>query len=197
MHGEAKFLLKFLDGSDNRYIIPVYQRNYDRRPKQCEQFFNDLVQIIKKDRKTQFFGSIVTSSANKGGKSDYLVIDDQQRITTISILFTTMVNLMKSGIVVAKDNRLAEKIEKKFLLDEYQTEERKLRLKPIKDDCISFDKFITNDPTEFIESLTCAILSTQNYYKVKVYHKKRLSLQLLAITSWTDPMILVRFSCRL
>lgn len=75
---------------------------------------------------------------------------------------------MKSGIVVAKDNRLAEKIEKKFLLDEYQTEERKLRLKPIKDDCISFDKFITNDPTEFIESLTCAILSTQNYYKIKV-----------------------------
>lgn len=69
MHGEAKLLLKFLDGSDNRYIIPVYQRNYDWRPKQCEQFFNDLVQIIKKDRKTHFFCSIVTSSANKGGKS--------------------------------------------------------------------------------------------------------------------------------
>ncbi len=30
MHGEAKLLLKFLDGSDNRYIIPVYQRNYER-----------------------------------------------------------------------------------------------------------------------------------------------------------------------
>lgn len=160
MHGEAKLLLKFLDGSDNRYIIPVYQRNYDWRPKQCEQLFNDLVQIIKKDRKSHFFGSIVTSSADKGGKSDYLVIDGQQRITTISILFTAMVNLMKSGIVVAKDNRLAEKIEKKFLVDEYQTEERKLRLKPIKDDCISFDKLITNNPTEFVESSNI----TQNYH---------------------------------
>lgn len=98
MHGEAKLLLKFLDGSDNRYIIPVYQRNYDWKPKQCEQLFNDLVQIIKKDRKSHFFGSIVTSSANKGGKSDYLVIDGQQRITTISILFTAMINLMKSGL---------------------------------------------------------------------------------------------------
>lgn len=116
MHGEAKLLLKFLDGSDNSYIIPVYQRNYDWRPKQCEQLFNDLIQIIKKDRKTHFFGSIVTSSANKGGKSDYLVIDGQQRILTISILFTAMVNMMKSGIVVAEDKRLAEKIEKKFLL---------------------------------------------------------------------------------
>lgn len=27
MHGEAKLLLKFLDGSDNRYIIPNY-RNF-------------------------------------------------------------------------------------------------------------------------------------------------------------------------
>ena len=160
MHGEAKLLLKFLDGSDNRYIIPVYQRNYDWRPKQCEQLFNDLVQIIKKDRKTHFFGSIVTSSANKGGKSDYLVIDGQQRITTISILFTAMVNLMKSGLVEADDKRLAEKIEKKFLVDEYQTEDRKLRLKPIKDDCVSFDKLITNDPTEFVESSNI----TQNYY---------------------------------
>ena len=160
MHGEAKLLLKFLDGSDNRYIIPVYQRNYDWRPKQCEQLFNDLVQIIKKDRKTHFFGSIVTSSANKGGKSDYLVIDGQQRITTISILFTAMVNLMKSGIVVASDVKLAEKIEKKFLVDEYQTEERKLRLKPIKDDCVSFDKLITNDPSEFVESSNI----TQNYH---------------------------------
>lgn len=160
MHGEAKLLLKFLDGSDNRYIIPVYQRNYDWKPKQCEQLFNDLVQIIKKNRKSHFFGSIVTSSANKGGKSDYLVIDGQQRITTISILFTAMVNLMKSGLVEADDKRLAEKIEKKFLIDEYQTEERKLRLKPIKDDCISFDKLITNNPSEFVESSNI----TQNYH---------------------------------
>ncbi|MGN0750378.1 MAG: DUF262 domain-containing protein, partial [Treponema sp.] len=129
-------------------------------PKQCEQLFNDLVQIIKKDRKSHFFGSIVTSAANKGGKSDYLVIDGQQRITTISILFTAMVNLIKSGTVVAEDKRLAEKIEKKFLVDEYQTEERKLRLKPIKDDCISFDKLITNNPSEFVESSNI----TQNYH---------------------------------
>lgn len=160
MHGIEKLLLKFLDGSDNRYIIPVYQRNYDWKQKQCEQLFNDLVQIIKKDRKTHFFGSIVTSAANKGGKSDYLVIDGQQRITTISILFTAIVNLMKSGTVTAKDNRLAEKIEKKFLVDEYQTEDRKLRLKPIKDDCISFDKLITNKPSEFIENSNI----TQNYH---------------------------------
>lgn len=49
-----------------------------------------------------------------------------------------MVNLMKSRVVLADVKRLAEKIEKKFLVDEYQTEDRKLRLKPIKDACVSF-----------------------------------------------------------
>ena len=48
MHGEAKLLLKFLDGSDNRYIIPVYQRNYDWRPKQCEQLFNGFILNTKR-----------------------------------------------------------------------------------------------------------------------------------------------------
>ena len=48
MHGEAKLLLKFLDGSDNRYIIPVYQRNYDWQPKQCEQL--SISQKIIRDR---------------------------------------------------------------------------------------------------------------------------------------------------
>lgn len=75
-----------------------------------------LFRSLKKTARLIFFGSIVTSSANKGGKSDYLVIDGQQRITTISILFTAIVNLMKSGVVLAEDKRLAEKIEKKFLL---------------------------------------------------------------------------------
>ena len=81
-----------------------------------------------------------------------------------------MVNLMKSGLVEADDKRLAEKIEKKFLVDEYQTEDRKLRLKPIKDDCVSFDKLITNDPTEFVESSNI----TQNYNEpIKPHNKRR------------------------
>lgn len=75
-----------------------------------------LFKSLRRIARLIFFGSIVTSSANKGGKSDYLVIDGQQRITTISILFTAMVNLMKSGTIISDDKKLAEKIEKKFLL---------------------------------------------------------------------------------
>lgn len=39
MKGEDKPLLKLMDGSENRFIIPVYQRNYDWGVSQCKQLF--------------------------------------------------------------------------------------------------------------------------------------------------------------
>ena len=44
-----------------------------------------------------------------------------------------------------------EKIEKIFLIDEYRKEDRKLRLKPIKDNCSAFDNLLKNVKTDFIE----------------------------------------------
>ena len=40
MHGDAKPLFKFLNCPSDRFIIPVYQRNYDWSTKQCEQLFH-------------------------------------------------------------------------------------------------------------------------------------------------------------
>ena len=47
MKGEDKPLLKLMDGSENRFIIPVYQRNYDWGASQCKQLFSDLIDIVK------------------------------------------------------------------------------------------------------------------------------------------------------
>ena len=42
MKGDAQPLIKFFDGSDKRFIIPLYQRNYDWKEENCEQLFSDL-----------------------------------------------------------------------------------------------------------------------------------------------------------
>lgn len=150
MKGDAKQLIEFLDGAKNRFIIPVYQRNYDWTEKQCSQLFEDLIQVVQENRKSHFFGSIVSTHATEGSKSDYLIIDGQQRITTISLLFTAMVNLLKSGIVNSSNDTLCQEIEEPFLVDKYRKEERKLRLKPIKDDMEAFDKLLGNNSSEFV-----------------------------------------------
>lgn len=158
MKGDAKQLIEFLDGAKNRYIIPVYQRNYDWTEKQCKQLFDDLIQIVKENRKNHFFGSIVSSHATNGSKSDYLIIDGQQRITTISLLFTAMVNLLKNGTIKSDNETLQQELEETFLIDKYRKEERKLRLKPIKDDMEAFDKLLNN--SDFVIGSNITI----NYY---------------------------------
>ena len=61
MKGDAQPLIKFFDGSDKRFIIPLYQRNYDWKEENCEQLFQDLMKLHNSDRRSHFFGSIVSS----------------------------------------------------------------------------------------------------------------------------------------
>ena len=51
MKGDAQPLIKFFDGSDKRFIIPLYQRNYDWKEENCEQLFQDLMKLHNSDRR--------------------------------------------------------------------------------------------------------------------------------------------------
>ena len=86
MKSNEKYLIRFLDSSDTNFVIPVYQRNYDWKKEQCKQLYDDLVSMIKNNYKNHFFGTIVSIYNDSGRNREYLVIDGQQRITTISIL---------------------------------------------------------------------------------------------------------------
>lgn len=46
MNEQAKPLVKYLDGSDTRFIILVYQRNYDWKSGNCRQLYDDLKKLI-------------------------------------------------------------------------------------------------------------------------------------------------------
>ena len=140
MFGQAKLLVKYMDGSDTRFIIPVYQRNYDWKLENCKQLYDDLVKVIKNNRERHFFGSIVSVVNSQGANSELLIIDGQQRITTISLLMLAMVNLIKEGTITPEDAILRNKIEESYLIDKYQPEEKKVKLKPIKDDQDAFLK---------------------------------------------------------
>ena len=88
-----------MDGAGKRFIIPVYQRNYDWKIENCKQLLDDLIRVIQDNRESHFFGSIVSVANVHGATSELLIIDGQQRITTISLLFLAMVNLMDEGVL--------------------------------------------------------------------------------------------------
>ena len=139
MKGSETKLVSYMQGSDKRFIIPVYQRNYDWKTENCKQLYDDLIKVIRRGRKSHFFGSIV-SVHNDGEFNEYLVIDGQQRLTTISLLLLAMYNLMKSGILIPARSNLAEKIYKTYLIDEWQEDDTRIKLKPVKNDRDAFDR---------------------------------------------------------
>ena len=93
MKGEETRLTKMIRGAD-LLSIPVYQRDYNWGKEQCRQLYDDLISVILHNRPTHFFGSVVDAQDPNGGKDDYIIIDGQQRITTISILLLAFKNLL-------------------------------------------------------------------------------------------------------
>lgn len=146
MKGSEAKLVSFMQGADKRFIIPVYQRNYDWRRENCIQLYNDLVKTIKQNRKSHFFGSIV-SVHNDGSFNEFLIIDGQQRLTTVSLLMLAMYNLMKEGIITPSQANLADKIYKTYLIDEWTEGETRIKLKPVKNDNKAYSMLISSgDP---------------------------------------------------
>lgn len=115
------------------------------------------MKLHKSDRKSHFFGSIVSSI--QSGTEDRYIIDGQQRITTVSLMLIAMVNAKKEGLIETTDGKLVEKIFKRYLVDEYQEDERKVKLKPIKKDMQAFDALLYKPKDQYLKESNV----TRNY----------------------------------
>lgn len=140
MKGSETRLLMYMDGSQKRFVVPVYQRNYEWKKENCEQLFNDLIDVARTGRRSHFFGSLVSSYHPNGRYIEYLVIDGQQRLTTVSLLLLAMYNLLEQGKVVSQTSYLAQSILENYLIDKFQPKEKRIKLKPVKDDRAAFDR---------------------------------------------------------
>ena len=149
MKGSETKLIKYMEGADKRFVIPVYQRNYDWKIENCKQLYDDLVKVIRNKRKNHFFGSIVSTYNPDGDNEEYQIIDGQQRLTTVSLLLLAMYNLIRQGKVSPSDSRLSDRIYEDYLVDKYQPEETRIKLKPIKNDRKAFGKLF-DEETEHI-----------------------------------------------
>ena len=145
MRGDAEKLVRFLEGTDKRFIIPIYQRNYDWGNEQCRQLYEDLIKVVRNNRKSHFFGSIVSVHEENGSMYDYLIIDGQQRLTTVSLLLLAIYNLLANGIVTSQEPLLKDKILENYLIDKYQRAEKRIKLKPIKNDQNAFNALFGED----------------------------------------------------
>ena len=64
MKGSECRLIECMEGSKKRFIIPVYQRNYDWKTENCKQLYDDLIKVIKHNRRSHFFGNLTLTEYN-------------------------------------------------------------------------------------------------------------------------------------
>ena len=98
MKATEKPILKFLEGP-KQFFVPIFQRRYSWEQKNCEQFWTDVLNAGEDDKmEWHFLGSIVylePEVQNTGSLSEYLVIDGQQRLTTLSLLLLALSRSIK------------------------------------------------------------------------------------------------------
>lgn len=165
MKGSESKLVKYMEGSDKRFVIPIYQRNYDWKTENCKQLYDDLIKIIKGKRKNHFFGSLVSVYNPEGNNDEFLIIDGQQRLTTVSLLFLAMYNLVNQGVILPQKPNLKDRIFEEFLVDKWKPEETRIKLKPIKNDQIAFGNLFS-EPDEYVRESNLTI--NYNYFYERI-----------------------------
>lgn len=118
-----------LEKNKRMFKVPVYQRNYDWNHIQCEKLYQDIMDANEKNIQ-HFTGTVVYIDDVNGGSglSEVLIIDGQQRITTMYILLKALYDAAKNVSV-----RIESEIEE-VMFNRHCDEIYKVKLKPVKTD---------------------------------------------------------------
>lgn len=120
-------IYEILNGN-KQFLIPVYQRYYSWDIEQCKRLWNDIVEMQKKRKMGHFVGSIVNiaEQAMPTGVQKYMIIDGQQRMTTLSLL---LLDLRDYAIKNPDDTTInARRIDNMLLKNEYESGDERYKL---------------------------------------------------------------------
>lgn len=164
-------LLEFIGNGKKTFNIPVYQRNYDWKEEQCRKLFEDIQNIVKSDYEIEhFLGTVVfVSSKSEMNFNEYVLIDGQQRITSIMLLL----KVLHEKITDENDK---EEIWEEYLINKRAPEENlRIRLKPVESDGMPYKKLIEENDVS-LTSNVCKnyrlfekLIQESNYSAEEIY----------------------------
>lgn len=167
-------IINFLQAPNVQFVIPVYQRNYDWSNNECKELINDIISVEEQDRGTHFIGSIVfihEGTYSTSEVKELVIIDGQQRLTTINIIYVALYRF-------AKDHGLkneADMLFNMFLTNQYvQHESSKLKLKQTDTNSLAFKAIMNGTENEYghysnvIENYTYfkSIIAEENFQSI-------------------------------
>ncbi|GAA8461205.1 DUF262 and DUF1524 domain-containing protein [Helicobacter pylori] len=131
MKADAMKLLDFIGKSqEKQFVIPIYQRVYSWKKEQCKQLWDDIIKTGGNDQiEGHFIGSIVFvhDGIYTTNYNELLIIDGQQRLTTITLLFIALRDhLNDEDEFLEKFSH--QKIQNRYLINSDEKGDKKFKL---------------------------------------------------------------------
>jgi len=147
---EKEILNELLASTKVQYIVPVFQRNYDWKDKECKVLFEDIITLAK-DKKNptrkHFMGAFVYkfNKIIETSFNEHTLIDGQQRLTSISLILKALYDHLDTKSDSNKE--LKNEIYETYLVNKFaKNSNYKLKLKPNDLDNESYENLM-NNPT--------------------------------------------------
>lgn len=164
MNASETNIAKFLANNETTFAIPIYQRNYDWALAQCKKLLSDIIEAGSNEKiAAHFVGSIVyvhDGVYSASGLTELTIIDGQQRLTTITLIYIALFRLAQK---LNKQNEV-NRIQKTYLINEFSQEEEKLKLKPTENNKEAL-RFIMNSTDEEEFKGYSKIIENFDYFK--------------------------------
>lgn len=155
-----------------QYVVPLFQRPYSWEEKQWGKLWDDLVELSKfENPRSHFIGSIVTmpTTSVPEGVAKYLLIDGQQRLTTIFILLA----LLRDKLHESEER---EELNNTLIVNQYKKGLDHYKLLPTQEDRYSFQNIIKEDKEDIDPSKQ--IIKAYNFFERK-YRRSNIQASLL------------------
>lgn len=127
-----------------QYVVPLFQRSYSWTKKEWDILWDDIIELSETgDCRSHFIGSIVTmpTISVPEGVAKYLLIDGQQRLTTIFIILA----LLRDKAKQIGQFELSEEIHNTLLVNQYKKDFDYYKFQPTQIDRDSFQRIIASD----------------------------------------------------
>ena len=162
MQAKETRLQEIIEGT-KQYLIPLFQRSYSWTTKEWYALWKDIEDLYEMEKpRVHFMGSIVNmpTTSVPHGVAKYLLIDGQQRITTILIILSVLRNLSREN----GNNKLADKIHNTLLVNQYEDGNDHYKLLPTQIDRPAYQQIIDQSDGNFDNP----IKEAYSYYEKKI-----------------------------
>ena len=162
-------IYEILNGN-KQFLIPVYQRFYSWDIDQCKQLWTDIVEMQKKGKPGHFVGSIVNiaEQAMPTGVQKYMIIDGQQRMTTLTLL---LLALRDYAIKNPSDTTInARRINNMLLKNEYESGDERYKLLLTETDQDILISLVEEKP--IVDGVRSRLIENYNFFVNKLADKE-------------------------